>query len=172
MATPILNDITQCQFASDNRTMIYRIYTAGRITQQAYVVDSLVPATPQLLAPAGEAGSKQGLWHTAKSSMRIAVLYFNNNGVPSTAGQAGRFYSIPLGGGGDPFLFSDTFETTGSMPFFASSADGSFLLYQRQQAGIQALELMSTHGLNLSIPLSGTGETIGVRSARWLRKYP
>jgi len=132
----------------------------------------LMPGTPQLLAPAGEADSKQGLWHAAKSSMRIAVLYFNNNGVPSAAGQVGRFYSIPLSGGGDPFLFSDNFQSTGGMPFFASSADGSFLLYQRQQGGIQALELMSTHGLNLSIPLSRAGETIGVRSARWVRRYP
>ena len=41
--SPVVNDIGQCFFASDNRTMIYWTYTPGRIMQQAYAVDSLTP---------------------------------------------------------------------------------------------------------------------------------
>jgi hypothetical protein len=171
--SPVINDTTQCQFAADNRTVIYRHYTAGRISQRAYAVDSASPGTPALLAPAAEAASKQGAWQVAKSAMRIAIAYYDDNGSPSLSGQIGRYYTMPLDGSGSAFLFSDNLDASaGGSPFFASSADGGFILYQRLQGGRYALELLSTHALNLSLPLSAAGETVGVRQARWFRSYP
>ena len=174
--SPIHNDTSQCAFASDNRTMIYRIYAPNRLTQQAYAIDSVSPGVPLLLAPNGEANSKQAGWHPAPGAMRIAVAYFDNDGNASVQNQVGRYYSMPLDGSGNAFLFSDTYTYAGypggfTTFFYDANHDGSFLLYGRPKNGIAALELMSTHGLNLSIPLSRAGETVGVRSANWLHRY-
>jgi hypothetical protein len=172
--SPVLADISQCTFGSDNRTMIYRIFALNRNTQHAYSVDSLNPATPVLLAPNGEAGSKQGAWHAALRAMRMAIAYFDYDGSPQIQNTPGRYYVLPLDGTGSPFLFSDSYIRPGSYTtyFYDLSDDGSFLLYGRPKNGIAALELMSTHGLNLSIPLSRAGETIGVKFAGWMHSYP
>ncbi len=170
--SPVLDDISQCAMASDNRTVIYRVYALNRNTQHAYAVDSVNPGTPVLLAPDGEAGSKQGTWQVSPHAMRVAIAYFDNDGSPYTTNQVGRYYSLPLDGG-SPFLFSDSYLNAAySTWFYDSNDDGSFLIYGRPKNGIAALELMSTRGLNLSIPLSRTGETIGVTNASWLRPYP
>ncbi len=170
--SPVVADTTQCAYASDNRTMIYRVYTPGRVSQHAYAVDSVTPGTPRLLAPANEVNSEQGNWYVASSAMRAAVLYYDYDGSPSNMGQPGRFYSLPLDGTGEPFLFSDTYVYDGLSPFFASNADGSFIAYVRPQGSVGALELMSTHLLNYSIPLSRAGQTTRMRDARWLRRFP
>jgi VCBS repeat-containing protein len=171
--SPVVNDISQCQVASDNRTMIYRVYTPGKVSQQAYAVDSDNPGTPLLLAPAGEAGSEQSNWYTAATKMRAAILYLDNDGNPSNSGQAGRFYALPLDGSGQPFLFSDSYVYDGMSPFYAMNADGSFIAYLRpQQGSIGTLELVSTHALNYSIPLQAAGQTVGARDIRWMRRYP
>jgi hypothetical protein len=35
-----------------------------------------------------------------------------------------------------------------------------------------AVTLMSTHALDYSIPVSSVSETLGVRRASWLQRYP
>ena len=171
--SPVLSDTSQCTIAPDNRTVIYRIYALNRNTQHAYAVDSVNPGTPVLLAPNGEAGSKQGTWQASPGAMRMAIAYFDNDGNPYTTNQVGRYYSLPLDGSGSPFLFSDNYRQAAYTTWFYDSNDvGSFMIYGRPNNGIAALELMSTRGLNLSIPLSRAGETIGVKSASWLRRYP
>lgn len=170
--TPIYSRTTQCTYASDNRTMIYRVRTPDYVTQLAYAVDVMNPGAPKLLAPAGEELSEQMSWHAAPGAMRIAIAYFDNDGVTNAQGQTGRYYTLPLDGG-TPFLFSNTYSYDGyTTYFYDSNNDGSFILYGRPRNGVPSLELMSTHGLNLSIPLSGPGETSGVRRASWLRRWP
>lgn len=170
--TGVLNFATGCTMAADNRTMIFRQYDASHGYQQAFVVDSVTPGTPVVLAPAAETNSEQGAWHVAPHAMRVAVAYHDNDGLAGNTGQLGRFYSLPADGTGDGFLFSDSYQ-----PSFivggvgASNGDGSFLIHTRSQGAIHKLELMSTHGLNLSIPVSAAGETLGVKSVRWLRRY-
>jgi hypothetical protein len=176
-ATPVLDNISQCAMASDNRTMIYRVYTPEPVpvSQQAYAVDSVTPGTPRLLAPAGELTAEQGAWNPAPAAMRIAIAYYTYDGNYDNSTQVGRYYSLPLDGSGTPFLFSDTYRRNSATytTFFSdSNSDGSFILYGRPRGSIPALELMSTHGLNLSIPLSNVAQTIGVQSAHWLERYP
>jgi len=172
--SPVLNDISQCTFGSDNRTMIYRVFTPGKITQQAYAVDSVNPGTPVLLAPSGETGSKQASWNAALRAMRMTIAYFDNDGSPYIPSSPGRGYVLPLDGSGSPFLFSDNYLYYDSYTtyFYDLNDDGSFLIYGRPKNGIAALELMSTHGFNLSIPLSRAGETTGVKFAGWMHSYP
>jgi hypothetical protein len=167
-----INDVSLCTFASDNRTVIYRVYTPGRVTQQAYAVDSSNPGVPRLLAPASEVSSELGLLMFAHDAMRGSVAYFDNNGNPGTLG-VGRNYLIPLDGNGTPFLFSDNFVLPGvSSGFYDLNGNGSFLIYARSNGAISNLEIMSTHVLNYSIPLSRNGEILGVRRASWLQRYP
>jgi len=105
--------------------------------------------------------------------MRVALAFFDDNGSGSLAGQVGRVYSMPLGGGGNAFRFSDGYVLNPLTSTYASNADGSFLYYPRQAGSSRyTLELMSTRGLNLSIPLSNTSETQGVRGIQWLRRSP
>lgn len=170
--TPIVNDATQCTFASDNRLMIYRTYTPGRVSQQAWAVDSVNPASPRLLAPDAELTSEQGQWMFAHSAMRGAIAYYDNDGVPGTPG-VGRHYLLPLDGIGSPFLFADNYVRPGiSSAFYDLNANGSFLIYGRSNGATTSLEIMSTLALNHSIPLSSDGETVGVRRASWLQRYP
>ena len=142
------------------------------MTQLAYAIDAVTPGTPQLLAPASEVGSEQGNWYAAATTMRVFILYYDYDGSPSNQGQPGRFYSLPLDGSGQPFLFSDNYLYDGRSPFYASNADGSFIAYARPQGGIGALELVSTHLFNYSIRLSAAGEVVGARDIRWMRRYP
>ena len=170
--TGVINDVSQCTFASDNRTVIYRVYTPNRVTQQAYAVDSVNPGVPRLLAPISESSSEQGQWMFAHDAMVGAIAYFNNDGNPGTLG-AGRNYLLPLDGNGTPFLFADNFVSPGVTSYFYDlNANGSFLIYGRQNGGKSSLEIMSTHSLNYSIPVSRNGETVGVRRASWLQRYP
>jgi len=171
--TGVLTYGTQCAIAADNRTVIYRNYDASNSYQQAFVVDSVNPGTPVLLAPAAEASSEQGAWHVAPNAMRIAIAYYDD-GTSANPAQLGRLYSLPADGSGDGFQFSDSYRRSFIIGGIgASSGDGSFLLHTRERglSGIHNLELMSTHGFNLSIPLNNAGETLGVRSVRWLRPY-
>ncbi|MEO8017740.1 MAG: Ig-like domain-containing protein [Pseudomonadota bacterium] len=171
--TPVMDRTSQCTFASDNRTMIYRVFTSDYVTQRAYAVDSSSPGVPRLLAPPGEAAAKQGMWMFAHDAMRGAIAYFDNNGVPTVQGQVGRNYLLPLDGNGDPFLFSDSFVRPDVTSFFYDLSDtGNFLVYARPNGVSSSLEIMSTHALNYSIPLSRSGETVGVRRATWLQRYP
>lgn len=171
--TPVLDRTSQCTFASDNRTVIYRVYSADYVTQRAYAVDSMNPSTPRLLAPAAEINSKQGPWMFAHDAMRGSIAYYDNNGVATVAGQVGRNYLLPLDGVGDPFLFSDDYHYGGvSSGFFDLNANGSFLVYSRVNAGKSSLELMSTHSFHYSIPLSNNAETVGVRRFTWLQRFP
>jgi len=170
--TAALSDLRTCQFASDNRTMIYRVYSAPYNTQQAYAVDSLNPGTIRPLVPSGEANSEQANWQAAPGAMRIAVAYFDNDGVQGVAqGETGRFYSMRADGTGDAFLFADHYQLAPVSNFFASNADGSFIIHSRTQAGVPRLEIMSTRALNCSVPLSASGETLGVQNVRWMRRY-
>jgi hypothetical protein len=167
-----MNDIGTCQFASDNRTMIYRIWSPGHIYQRAVAVDSVTPGTHRGLEPPGEAISEQANWQAAPNAMRIAIAYFNPDGVQGiTQSETGRYYSMPADGTGSAFLFADSYQLGPVFNYFASNADGSFILHSRSPGGIPKLEIMSTHALNLSIPLSAAGETLGTQSARWLRRY-
>ena len=171
--SPVLSDIISCQFAADNRTLIYRKFLPGRVVAQTYSIDSVTPGAPVSLLPAAEVNSKQGSVFAATKSLRAAIAFFDNNGSGSLAGQLGRVYSIPLDGAGEAFQFSDNYVLNPLTSASASNADGSFLYYPRQIANSHyALELMSTHGLNLSIPLSKAGETAGVRGIQWIRRYP
>jgi hypothetical protein len=170
--TGVLDYATQCSMAADNRTMIYRKYDASHSYQQAFVVDTVSPAAPVVLAPAAEAASEQAAWHVAPNAMRVAVAYYDNDGVPGNTGQLGRLYSVPADGTGDGFQFSDSYQSSFIIGGIgASNGDGSFLAHTRLQGGIQKFELMSTHEFNLSVPLSTAGETLGVKSVRWLRPY-
>jgi VCBS repeat-containing protein len=170
--TGVINDLSQCTFAADNRTVIYRVYTPNRVTQQAYAVDSVNPGVPRLLAPTSESSSEQGDWMFAHDAMVGAIAYFNNDGNPGTLGP-GRNYLLPLDGNGTPFLFADNFVSSGVTSYFYDlNANGSFLIYGRANGGKSSLEIMSTHSLNYSIPVSGNGETVGVRRASWLQRYP
>jgi hypothetical protein len=171
--TPALDRTSQCTFGSDNRTVIYRVYSADYVTQRAYAVDSMNPSTPRSLAPAAEVNSKQGPWMFAHDAMRGTIAYYDNNGVASVAGQMGRNYLLPLDGTGDPFLFSDDYRYGGvSTGFFDLNANGSFLVYARVNGGKSSLELMSTHSFNYSIPLSNNAESVGVRRFSWLQRFP
>lgn len=170
--TPDLERTTQCTMASDDRTMIYRVYTPDFVSQHAYAVDSQSPGAPALLAPAAEVISEQGALQVAVGATRAAIAYFGNDGVPGfTHAEVGNYYTMSLTGTPDYFRFSGTYlqPNVGSV-FNSSSKDGDFILYARPGTGISALELMSTHVLNLSIPLSRPGEILGVRSMRWLRE--
>ena len=44
--------------------------------------------------------------------MRMAIAYFDNDGMAALQGQIGRYYSLPLEGG-DPFLFSNDYSFEG-----------------------------------------------------------
>ena len=171
--TDVLTAGTQCAFAADNRTVIYRKYDPSQFYQQAFVVDSLNPGTPELLAPAAEVSSEQGAWHVAPNAMRVAVAYYDVDGSPgSGVFEMGRIYSLPADGSGDGFLFSDNYQPSYILGGIgASNGDGSFLAHTRMQGSIHKFELMSTHGFNLSIPLNTAGETLGARSVRWLHPY-
>ena len=172
-AGPLISGLTTCGFASDNRTMVYRAKPPGSTLLRTYSVDSLTPGASLSLAPAAETGSEQGSATLAPHAMRIAISFFDNDGIDGNVAQAGRFYSLSLEGSGDAFLFSDTYVSESvTSGIFNSNDDGSYVLYARPSNGISALELMSTHGLNLSIPLSRNSETIGVTSARWLQRFP
>jgi hypothetical protein len=175
--TPILNAFTTvlpCRFASDERTLVYFAYDAGLVIWRAYVVDSQNPGTPALLAPPGESTAEQGAWQIADGAMRVAVAYFDTDGIGGIGGsEVGRYYSIPLDGNGAPFLFSDAYSFgINSSAFFDSNEDGSFVLYGRAQSGRGALEIMSTRGLNLSILLSKGTEIIGLKRAKWMHRAP
>lgn len=171
--SPVISNIISCQFAADNRTMLYRNFLPGRVVAQTYSIDSASPGTPLLLSPSAEANSKQGSLFVAPKSMRIAIAFYDNNGSGSLAGQVGRVYSMPLGGGADPLLFSDSYVLNPLTSAFAINADGSFLYYPRQAGNSRfTLELMSTHALNLAIPLSSATETTGVRGILWMRRFP
>ncbi|HEX6639159.1 MAG TPA: cadherin-like domain-containing protein [Steroidobacteraceae bacterium] len=170
--SPALDRTTQCTMSGDDRTVIYRQTTANGVTQLAYSVDATNPGTPRLLAPPAEVAAEQAAWQVAFESNNIAIAYFDNDGVAGiTSGQVGRFYRMSADGTPDHFLFSDSYiqSSVGGISSLASD-DGAFLLYARPSGGISALELMSTHALNLSIPLSREGETLGVQSMRWLRR--
>lgn len=169
--TPALERTTQCTMASDDRTVVYRVYTPDFVSQQAFAVHSQTLAAPTLLAPASEVMSEQGALQVAVGAMRAAIAYFGNDGVPGfTHAEVGNYYTMSLSGDPDYFRFSGTYlqPNVGSI-FNSSSKDGDFILYARPGTGISALELMSTHVLNLSIPLSRPEEILGVRSMRWLR---
>jgi VCBS repeat-containing protein len=168
--SPTYAATSQCSFGSDNRTLVYRIYTPGFGSQEVYAVDSITPGVPLKFEPASEIGSEQGDWQVAPNAMRIAVAYFTYDGVLGSAGQTGRFYSMPLDGSGQPFLFSTNY-VVGQSIFFSSNDVGSLIAYPRPTGGINALELMSTRSLNHSFPLSRAGQTIGMRQASWLRPY-
>jgi hypothetical protein len=132
----------------------------------------VTPGAHRGLEPPGEAGHEQANWQSAPNAMRIAIAYFNYDGVQGiTSSEVGRYYSMPADGTGDAFLFSDNYQLGGQFNFFASNADGSFILNSRRPGGIPKLEIMSTHALNLSLSLSAPGETLGVQNARWLRRY-
>ncbi len=173
VVSPIHSGTTQCTMASDDRTLIYRLYTAGFVSQQGYAIDSksATPATPILLAPASEATAEQGAFQVAVGAMRTAIAFFDNDGVAGfNVGQLGRYYSMSSDGTADHFLFSDNYAppNVGSV-FNSASERGDFILYARPNGAISSLEMMSTHALNLSVPLSRPQETLGVRAMRWLR---
>jgi hypothetical protein len=171
--TPVMDRTSQCTFASDSRTMIYRVYSSDYVTQRAYSVDSANPGVPRLLAPPGEVNSKQTYWMFAHDAMRGTIGYFDNNGNSSIQGQVGRNYLLPLDGNGDAFLFTDNYAPPGfSSYFYDLNANGSFLIYARTNGAKSSLEIMSTHSLNYSIPLSRNGETVGARHATWMQRYP
>jgi VCBS repeat-containing protein len=170
--TAAFDNTTQCTMAADDRFMIYRRTPPGFVSQFAYTVDSVTPGAPVLLAPASEAASEQHAWQMAFAAPRLAIVYFDNDGVAGlAAGQVGRYYTMSANGASDHFLFSDTFvQPTLGSSLTGSSEDGAFILYARPRGAIAALELMSTHGLNLSIPLSRVSETLGVRAMRWIHR--
>ncbi len=172
VVSPSHDRTMQCTMAGDNRTVIYRLNTPGLVLQQVYAVDAVSPGTPRLLVPGAEAASEQGAWQVGFDSPRIAILYYDHDGVGGmAAGQVGRYYSLSALNSLDAFLFSDTYvQPSVGAGSNAASEDGAFLLYARPRGAISALELMSTHGLNLSIPLSRDSETLGVTSMRWLRR--
>lgn len=169
--SPVHERTAQCTMAADDRTMVYRLSTAGIGTQLAYSIDSVTPGTPALLAPAAEIASEQGAWQVAFGAPRVAIVYFDSDGVSGFApDQLGRYYTMSVNGAADHFLFSDTYVPASvGNAFTASSEDGAFILYARPRGGVSALEIMSTRVLNLSIPLSRASETRGVQSMRWLR---
>jgi VCBS repeat-containing protein len=171
--TPVLDRTSQCTFASDNRTMIYRVHSPDYVTQRAYAVDSSNPGVPRLLAPPTESASEQGYWMFAHDAMRGAITYFDPDGMAGTQGQVGRGYLLPLDGNGAPFLFADPYIQPGFTSYFYDlNAQGSFLIYARTNGVKSSLEIMSTHALNYSIPLSRSSETTGARRATWLQRYP
>jgi VCBS repeat-containing protein len=172
--TGVLSDIAGCAIAADNRTLFYRTWSTNHVDQQIFVVDSVSPGAPVPLLPINEPGnSEAGALMPASGAARVAVVYYDGDGLAGTTGQLGRMYTMPADGTGDAFLFSDTFQHSFVIsPFNASDGAGSFIVHTRQQGSIYKLELMSTHALNLSIPLSSAGETLGVRSVRWMRPYP
>lgn len=171
--TGVMSDITTCQIASDNQTMIYRTWSAGHVFQQAHAIDLQNPGAAQPLVPASETGNEVGNVMLASNTPRAAIVYFESDGFPGNSGQQGRAYTMPANDAGDAFLFSDTFMHSFVIsPYNASNGNGSFIAHTRILEGIYRLELMSTHALNLSIPLSAAGETLGVSSVRWMRPYP
>jgi hypothetical protein len=171
--TPVLERTWQCAFASDNHTMIYRVYTPDYLTQNVYLVDSSNPGTPRALTPPAEATAEQAQWMFAHDTMRGTIAFFDNDGVPGLLGQTGRSYAFPLDGTGTPFLFSDNYQyPTVTSYFYDLDDDGNFLVYARPNGGKSSLEIMSTQALNYSIPVSRSGETVGVRRATWLQRYP
>lgn len=170
--SPVLERTTQCTMASDDRTLVYRVHTPDFVYQQGYTVDSQNPGTPMLLAPASEAISEQGSLQVAVGAMRAAVVYFGNDGVPGfTYAEVGNYYTMSLDGPPNYFRFSNTYlQPNVGSTFNASSKEGDFILYARRGDGISALEMMSTHVLNLSIRLSRPEEILGVRAMSWLRE--
>ncbi|HUQ09035.1 MAG TPA: cadherin-like domain-containing protein [Steroidobacteraceae bacterium] len=170
--TAAFDNTTQCTMAADDRFMIFRRTPVGSVSQFAYTVDSVTPGAPILLAPAAEAASEQHAWQVAFGAPRVAIVYFDNDGVAGlAAGQVGRYYTMSANGAPDHFLFSDTFvQPSLGSSITGSSEDGAFILYARPRGAIAALELMSTHGLNLSIPLSRNSETLGVQAMRWIHR--
>jgi VCBS repeat-containing protein len=171
--TPVLDGAWQCTFASDNHTMIYRTYTPGFLAQEAYAVDSSNPGTPRSLAPPAEVTSEQAMWMFAHDTMRGTIAFFDNDGVGGMQGQVGRVYAVSPDGSGAAFLFANDYVyPTVSSYFYDLDDRGSFLVYARPNGAISSLEIMSTHALNYSIPLSRNGETVGVRRATWLQRYP
>ncbi|HTU64304.1 MAG TPA: tandem-95 repeat protein [Steroidobacteraceae bacterium] len=175
-ATPIVSAFTSvfgCRFASDEHTMIYFGYDAGLTNYKAYRVDSANPATPVLVAPAGETTSEQGTSQIADGAMRVAIAYFDSDGQSGILdSEVGRYWSVPLDGSA-PFLFADAWSRgLNATAFFDSNEDGSFILNGRKQSGRAALEILSTRGLNLSIPVSKSTETIGMLRARWVHSSP
>ena len=169
--SPIHERTTQCTMSSDDQTIVYRVHTPDFLYQQAFAIGPDNAGAPVLLAPDSELISEQGALQLAVGAPRAAIAYFGNDGVPGfTFAEVGNYYTFSLNGPPDYFRFSGNYvqPNVGSV-FNSSSKEGDFILYARPHTGRSALELMSTHVLNLSIPLSRPGETIGVRSMRWLR---
>jgi VCBS repeat-containing protein len=165
----VLPDTTQCAFASDSRTVIYRYRTPPFGLQRAYA-RNIDGSGFGGLEWAAVSSSKQGGWYQAYDAMNIAIPYFPDNGVASFAGQLGDFYSIPLDASSPPFLFATNYALP-TVTGLAIDAKGTFIANPRTRGAIGALELMSTRLLNYSIPLSRIGETLGVSQAYWLRVW-
>jgi VCBS repeat-containing protein len=169
IVSPAHMDTTQCAFAADSRTVVYRHYTAGRVSQDAYA-SSIDGSGYGALSWPAVAGRKQSGWLLPWNDMSIAVSYFPNNGIPSFAGLAGDFYLIPLDASSPPFLFRTNYVYAGGLGD-TIDAKGAFIAHAPTNGGLNVLELMSTKRLNYSIPLSRGTETLGVSQLTWLRVW-
>jgi hypothetical protein len=166
--SPMHLDTTQCAFASDSRTVVYRHRTPGLVSQRAYAW-SIDGSGFDALEWAAVSGTKQSGWLLAHDAMNIAISYFPDNGVASFAGQIGQFYSIALDASSPPFLFRDNFVHPATSQ--SIDAKGAFVTYPRPIGAIASLEIMSTRRLNYSIPLARGTETLGVSQSLWLRAW-